>query len=86
MFIHLALTVVGPFLGIFLTAVIFSGEYGWGTMRALLARGNPRQHVAVAKMLVIGVILALVWLVSWGFGGYCRSIRRRTRRSQSVVL
>ena len=64
--IHLTLTVVGPFLGIFLTAVIFSGEYGWGTMRALLARGNPRQHVAVAKMLVIGVILALVWLVSWG--------------------
>ena len=84
LFIHLALTVVGPFLGIFLTAAIFSGEYGWGTMRALLARGNPRHHVAVAKMLVIGVIrLAVIAGVfageavrPWLWSGWCPGVWR----------
>ena len=65
-FIFLALNVVGPFLAVFLTAIIFSGEYGWGTLRALLARGQPRWRVALSKLLLVGGILAVVWAVSWG--------------------
>ena len=68
-FIFLALNVVGPFLAVFLTAIIFSGEYGWGTLRALLARGQPRWRVALSKLLLVGGILAVVWVVSWGLAG-----------------
>lgn len=64
-FIFLALTVVGPFLGIFLTAIIFSGEYGWGTLRAMLARGALRWHLAASKLLLVSIVLAAVWMVSW---------------------
>ena len=63
--IFLALTVVGPFLGIFLTAIVFSGEYGWGTLRALAARGSPRWQAASAKLLLVSIVLAVVWIVSW---------------------
>ena len=63
--IFLALTVVGPFLGIFLTAIVFSGEYGWGTLRAMVARGNPRWQAASAKLLLVSIVLAVVWIVSW---------------------
>ena len=64
-FIFLALTVVGPFLGIFLTAIIFSGEYGWGTLRAMLARGSPRWRLAASKLLLASIALAVVWIASW---------------------
>lgn len=64
--IFLALNVVGPFLAVFLTAIVFSGEFGWGTLRALLARGRPRWQVALAKLLLVGGVLAVVWIVSWG--------------------
>ncbi len=63
--IFLALNVVGPFLAVFLTAIIFSGEYGWGTLRALLARGCPRWQPALAKLLLVGIVLVVVWTVSW---------------------
>ena len=63
--IFLALTLVGPFLAVFLTAIIFSGEYGWGTLRALLARGRPRWQVALAKLLLVSIVLAAVWIASW---------------------
>ncbi len=63
--IFLALTVVGPFLGVFLTAIAFSGEFGWGTLRTMLARGQPRWRVALVKLLLVSMILALVWVVSW---------------------
>lgn len=64
--IFLGLNVVGPFLAVFLTAIVFSGEFGWGTLRALLARGRPRWQVALAKLLLVSAVLAAVWTVSWG--------------------
>lgn len=64
--IFLALNIVGPFLAVFLVAIIFSGEFGWGTLRALLARGRPRWQLALSKLLLVGAVLAAVWVVSWG--------------------
>ena len=64
--IFLALNIVGPFLAVFLVAIIFSGEFGWGTLRALLARGRPRWQLALSKLLLVGAVLAVVWVVSWG--------------------
>ena len=63
--IFLALTLVGPFLALFLTALAFSGEYGWGTLRAIQARGLPAWQVILSKMLLVSSILAVVWIVSW---------------------
>ena len=63
--IFLALNVVGPFLAIFLASIVFSGEFGWGTLRALLARGRPRWQTALAKLLLVGGVLTVVWIASW---------------------
>ena len=63
--IFAALTLVGPFLALFLTAFAFSGEYGWGTLRAVQARGTPGWQAILSKMLLISILLALVWIVSW---------------------
>lgn len=63
--IFLALTVVGPFLALFLTAFAFSGEYGWGTLRAMQARGMPGWQVILSKMLLASIVLTIVWIVSW---------------------
>ena len=63
--IFLALTLVGPFLALFLTAFAFSGEYGWGTLRAMQARGMPGWRVILSKILLVSIVLAVVWTVSW---------------------
>lgn len=60
-----ALTLVGPFLALFLTAFAFSGEYGWGTLRAMQARGMPGWQVILSKMLLVSIVLLIVWIVSW---------------------
>ena len=67
-FPHLAvstLSLLAPFLGIILAAMIFGGDYGWGTLRTLLARGQPRWQVIVTKLLLTAVILAAVWVAAW---------------------
>ena len=63
--IFVALTLVGPFLALFLTALAFSGEYGWGTLRAMQARGMPGWQAILSKMLLVSVVLAVVWIGSW---------------------
>ena len=63
--IFVALTLVGPFLALFLSAFAFGGEYGWGTLRAMQARGLPGWQVILSKMLLVGLVLAVVWIVSW---------------------
>lgn len=63
--IFTALTLVGPFLALFLTAFVFSGEYGWGTLRAMQARGMPGWQVILSKMLLVSIVLAVVWIASW---------------------
>ena len=67
-FPHLAsvsLSLLAPFLGIILAAMIFGGDYGWGTLRPLLARGQPRWQVALTKLLLTAVILATLWIAAW---------------------
>ena len=67
-FPHLAsasLSLLAPFLGIILAAMIFGGDYGWGTLRPLLARGQPRWQVALTKLLLTAVILAALWIAAW---------------------
>ena len=67
-FPHLAsasLSVLAPFLGIILAAMIFGGDYGWGTLRPLLARGQPRWQVVLTKLLLTAVILAALWIAAW---------------------
>ena len=63
--IFAALTLVGPFLALFLTALVFSGEYGWGTLRAMRARGMPVWQAILSKMLLVSITLVIVWTVSW---------------------
>ncbi len=60
-----ALSRLGPFLGIILAAIIFGGDYGWGTLRPLLARGQPRWQAALVKLILPTGILAVVWVVAW---------------------
>ncbi len=67
-FPHLAsasLSLLAPFLGIILAAMIFGGDYGWGTLRPLLARGQPRWQVVLTKLLLTAVILAAFWVAAW---------------------
>ena len=56
---------LGPFLGIILAAVVFGGDFGWGTLRPLLARGQARWQAALVKLALPSVILAAVWIAAW---------------------
>ena len=56
---------LGPFLGIILAAIVFGGDYGWGTLRPLLARGQARWQAALVKLILPSVILAAVWIAAW---------------------
>ena len=56
---------LGPFLGIILAAIVFGGDFGWGTLRPLLARGQARWLMALVKLILPGVILGIVWMVAW---------------------
>ena len=60
-----ALSRLGPFLGIILAALVFGGDYGWGTLRPLLARGQPRWQAALVKLILPCAILAAVWIIAW---------------------
>ena len=60
-----ALFSLGPFLAIVLAAILFGGEFGWGTWRALLARGLPRPVTIAAKLLLAVAILLCIWIVAW---------------------
>ena len=65
LFVFEALSRVGPFLAVILAAMTFGGEYGWGTLRPLVARGQPRWQAALAKLLLVSIILGVIWVVAW---------------------
>lgn len=56
---------LGPFLGIVLAGMVLGSDYGWGTFRPLFARGQRRWHVLTAKLALAGLVLVVVWIVSW---------------------
>lgn len=56
---------VGPFLGIILAAIVFGGDYGWGTFRPLVGRGQPRWQVAAVKLSAVTAALLALWVVAW---------------------
>ena len=41
---------LGPFLGIILAAIVFGADFGWGTLRPLLARGQELRQRLVSGM------------------------------------
>lgn len=55
---------LGPFFGIVLAGMVFGSDYGWGTLRPLFARGQPRWHVVVAKLGLAALVLLIVWAAS----------------------
>lgn len=55
---------LGPFFGIVLAGMVFGSDYGWGTLRPLLARGQPRWHVTVAKLGLTALVLLIIWAAS----------------------
>ena len=67
-FPHLVSTVLSflaPFLGVILAVQIFGDDYAWGTLRPLLARGQPRWRVVTAKLALAAIILATFWAAAW---------------------
>lgn len=67
-FPHLISTVLSflaPFLGVILAVLIFGEDYAWGTLRPLLARGQPRWRVVTAKLALAAIILLIFWVAAW---------------------
>lgn len=56
---------LGPFFGIVLASFLVGGEFGWGTWRPLLARGEPRRWAIQSKLLLGSGILIVVWVLAW---------------------
>ena len=65
LFVFEALSRMGPFLAVILAAMTFGGDYAWGTLRPLVARGHPRWLAALAKLLLVSIVLGVVWIVAW---------------------
>ncbi len=55
---------LGPFFGIVLAGMVFGSDYGWGTLRPLFARGQPRWHAIAAKLGLAALVLVIVWAAS----------------------
>ena len=69
------MTVAGetmPLIAVALSAMAFGGDVGGGTMRALVARGMPRWHAGLGKLLTISAaltaLLAAIWILAALFG------------------
>ena len=54
-----------PFLA-FMTVLIVGSEYGWGTLRTTLMRGTGRWRLLSVKLAVVGMVLAVMWIVVFG--------------------
>lgn len=71
------LTQIPAALGLICMAVLAAGlvgsEYGWGTMRTVIATGVPRGRLLTAKVLAL-VVAALAWLLIGGLFGLASSV------------
>ncbi|HMQ34880.1 MAG TPA: ABC transporter permease subunit [Chloroflexaceae bacterium] len=59
---------VGGILAIFLAAGSLGGDYGWGTLRTLLARSPRRGAFLLAKLLALLLALLLATLIALALG------------------
>lgn len=66
LFVFEVLSRIAPFLSIVLAAMLFGGDFGWGTWRSLLARGQARWHSLMTKLLLGCAILLILWLAVYG--------------------
>ena len=57
---------VGPFLAVVLASMVFGGDFEWGTLRPLVARGLQRWQVGLGKLLLAGAVFISFWVVAWG--------------------
>ncbi len=60
------LGVVGPFLAVILSSMVFGGDFQWGTLRTLVARGLQRWQVGLGKLLLTGAVFTGFWVAAWG--------------------
>ena len=65
---------VGVFLLAILTASVIGTEYGWGTLRSVLAKGTGRWQVLGAKLLLMGLVLAVAFLMVMALAGASSAI------------
>lgn len=56
---------LGPLLGIVLASFLFGNDFGWGTWRTLVARGQHRRWTLISKWTLGGAILLIVWVTAW---------------------
>lgn len=55
-------------LALVLGALVFGGEYGWGTVKTLFTQGPSRVAVVGGQLLALGVALAFGLVVMFGVG------------------
>ena len=55
----------GPILAIALISIAFGGEFQWGTIRSLTARGAPRWHTVVAKLALVSIYITVLWAFAY---------------------
>ena len=55
----------GPILAIALICIAFGGEFQWGTIRSLTARGAPRWHTVVAKLALVSIFITVLWAFAY---------------------
>ena len=53
----------GLLISIVLSSSLIATEYGWGTIRTLLARTDSRSAFLLAKLLAVGIFIAVAALV-----------------------
>lgn len=51
-----------PFLA-FITVLVVSSEYDWGTLRTVLMRGTGRRQILSVKLVLIALAMAVTWLM-----------------------
>ena len=56
---------VGPFLAITLISIAFGGEFHWGTIRSVSARGAPRWHTVAAKFLLVSLFITVSFAIAY---------------------
>lgn len=47
----------------FFTVLVVGSEYGWGTLRTMLMKGPGRTRVLGAKLALVALIMAAVWIL-----------------------
>ena len=55
----------GPILAIALISIAFGGDFQWGTIRSVTARGAPRWHTAVAKLALVSIFITVLWAFAY---------------------